>query len=183
MNILEILLISLGLAMDAFAVSICLGYRNSNRILALKAAFLFGVFQAVMPIIGWACGYQFRKHISAIDHWIAFFLLFLIGIKMIYEAIKSDDNTSGKQDSLKALIILAVATSIDALAVGVTFSILKISILLPIVVIGVITFILSYSGVKFGCKLRSNFDKYAEIAGGVILIILGSKILIEHTLL
>ncbi len=187
MSIIEIILISIGLAMDAFAVSISLGgchvkSLSSRHILAFKAAILFGLFQAGMPILGWACGRQFQEYIKAIDHWIAFFLLVIIGLKMLYEAWQDHPEEQKQRNTIKALLILAIATSIDALAVGVTFSLLQINLLMAVSIIGVITFILSYIGVDFGCRLGQKFGRWSEVLGGIILISLGTKILIEHTL-
>ncbi len=188
MSIIEIILISIGLAMDAFAVSISLGgchvkNLSSRHILAFKAAILFGLFQAGMPILGWACGRQFQEYIKAIDHWVAFALLLIIGLKMLYEAWQEHTEEPKQRNNLKALLILAVATSIDALAVGVTFSVLQINLVLAVSMIGVITFALSYIGVDFGCRLGQRFGRWSEVLGGIILISLGTKILIEHTLL
>lgn len=188
MSIFEIILISIGLAMDAFAVSISLGgchvkTLSSRHILAFKAAVLFGLFQAGMPIIGWICGRQFQDYIQAIDHWIAFTLLVVIGLKMLHEAWQNHPEETKQRNSLKALLILAVATSIDALAVGVTFSVLQINLIMAVSIIGIITFALSYIGVDFGCRLGQRFGKWSEVLGGIILISLGTKILIEHTLL
>ncbi len=188
MSIIEIILISIGLAMDAFAVSISLGgchvkNLSSRHILALKAAVLFGLFQAGMPVIGWICGLQFQDYIKAIDHWIAFILLVIIGLKMLHEAWQSHPEEPKQRNTFKALLVLAVATSIDALAVGVTFSVLQINLLMAVSIIGVITFVLSYIGVDFGCRLGQRFGKWSEVLGGIILISLGTKILIEHTLL
>ncbi len=186
MNIFEIFLIAIGLAMDAFAVSIGLGgchthNNNSRHLLALKAALFFGIFQAGMPVIGWAGGKQFISYIQAIDHWIAFFLLLIIGVKMIFEGVYGQEEHKSSKTSFKTMLILAVATSIDALAVGITFSLLQIKLLFSIFIIGITTFILSYIGVDFGCRFGDKLGKLSEICGGIILIGLGTKILIEHT--
>ncbi|MFC1502172.1 manganese efflux pump MntP family protein [bacterium] len=183
MNFLTIVVIAIGLAMDAFAVSVASGFaiRELRIRHALRIAVFFGVFQAVMPIIGWLAGLSLRDWIIHVDHWIAFGLLGFIGIKMIVESSRLDP-TRKKTDPLKliVLLILAVATSIDALVVGLTFAILQVSIFIPILVIGLITFCLSFTGVYIGDHFGHFFERKIEIAGGVILIGIGIKILIEH---
>ncbi|MEI6093329.1 MAG: manganese efflux pump MntP family protein [bacterium] len=184
MSLLTIFLISLGLAMDAFAVSIGIGVSAPvNKMhTALKASITFGLFQSIMPVIGWFGANQFKDLIGNYDHWIAFSILLLIGLKMIYEAIKMD-KICEKKDSCVGnfkLFVLAIATSIDALAVGVSFSFLNIFITLPVIVIGVVTFVLSFIGVEIGNRLGCYAKTKAEILGGSILIILGIKILLEH---
>lgn len=169
--------------MDAFAVSITSGLTTKQPTIsnALKIAFFFGSFQAVMPIIGWLAGMSLRDFITGIDHWIAFGLLTLIGCKMIYESFKIK---SAKTSPLKvyALLLLALATSIDALAVGISFAFLKILILTPIIIIGIVTFTLSFLGVFISNKLGHFFERKIEIVGGLILIAIGIKIFIEHTI-
>lgn len=183
MNIIFIFLIAIGLAMDAFAVSIASGFKT--RILrpydAFRIGIFFGGFQAIMPVIGWAAGLHFRSIIIGIDHWIAFGLLSTIGLKMIYESskLKSQDQKINTLN-IYVLLILSVATSIDALAVGLSLSFLKVSIALPAVVIGVVTFILSFLGVFIGNRSGHFFEKKIEMVGGIILIGIGIKILIEH---
>lgn len=183
MNKITILFIAVSLALDAFSVSITSGITiKSLRINhALKIAFFFGVFQAVMPVIGWLTGLGLKNFISGIDHWIAFGLLFTIGIKMIYESTKIG-SIERKIDPLNiyVLLILSIATSIDALAIGITLSFLKVSIVLPVIIIGIITFILSFFGAYIGNKAGHLFENKAEAAGGVILICIGIKILIQH---
>ena len=185
MDALTILLIAVGLAMDAFAVSIANGMtitKNRRRSALLTAAF-FGGFQMLMPAIGWAAGLTLAGVISGIDHWIAFGLLAFIGAKMIYEATKKDDKQDCSTDlKLHALLILAVATSIDALMVGLSFAFLQTSILEPILMIGAVTFGLSFVGFYFGCGLGKRFGHRIEIIGGVVLIIIGLRILLEHLL-
>lgn len=183
MDFFTIFFIALGLAMDAFAVSITSGF--TVRILkiqyAFKIALFFGLFQAIMPLLGWIAGYSIKDFISAIDHWVAFGLLSFIGIKMIYEAslIKKEE-----EDllilSLYSLFLLSIATSIDAFAVGFSLSALNISILNPAIIIGIITFLLSFLGVYIGNRFGHLFESKIEIAGGLILIGIGFKILIEH---
>lgn len=185
MSLWELVLIAVGLSMDAFAVSICKGlsmtklnYKNGAVI-----ALFFGVFQAVMPLIGWFLGTQFSRYITAFDHWVAFVLLAFIGGKMVWEALHPSEEETGDGDKLdiKELFVLAVATSIDALAVGITFALLPdISIGWAVSLIGVITFALSFAGVIIGNKFGSKYEKKAELLGGIILVGIGAKILIEH---
>ncbi|MFP4497792.1 MAG: manganese efflux pump MntP family protein [Vulcanimicrobiota bacterium] len=181
MNFWTIFFIAVGLAMDAFAVSIASGLeiKKMKKRYALKIAFFFGLFQAFMPILGWYSGKQFSHLFSLIDHWIAFGLLSFIGIKMIVESGKLEKE---KADPLNicTLFILSLATSIDALAVGFSYSLLNVDILFPVIVIGLVTFILSFSGVYLGKSIGHFHEKKIEMAGGIILIIIGLKILIEH---
>ncbi len=181
MSFLEILLIGVGLAMDAFAVSICKGL--STRKLEWKHAIIcggyFGVFQALMPFIGYILGIQFKDKIESIDHWIAFILLALIGLNMIKEAFGEEDDCN-PDFSFKAMIPLAIATSIDALAIGVTFAFLNVNILYAIIIIGITTCFISMIGVKIGHAFGVRYKSKAEIVGGVILILMGLKILLEH---
>jgi putative Mn2+ efflux pump MntP len=171
--------------MDAFAVSIASGMtisRNRRRAALLTAGF-FGGFQMLMPAIGWAVGLTFADFIAGFDHWIAFGLLAFIGAKMIYEGTKKEQNHNSPTDlRLHALLILAVATSIDALMVGLSFAFLQTSIVLPIAAIGVVTFSLSLVGFYFGCGLGKVFGHRIEIVGGVVLIAIGLRILLEHLL-
>lgn len=183
MGIFSILLTGFALSMDAFAVSVTKGMtlKKINLSIATKIAFLFGLFQAVMPLIGWLFGMNFELYIRSIDHWIAVFLLSFLGIKMIIEAIKNDDNDNSTYLDNKELIILSIATSIDALSVGVTFAFLNIDIIPICVSIGVITFLVCFIGVLIGKKIGSVFKNYAQIIGGIILILIGLNILNEHT--
>ncbi len=183
MDVFTIVFIAVGLAMDSFAVSVTSGVTTENLTIksALKIAMFFGLFQAGMPIIGWLAGLNIIELISGIDHWIAFGLLSLIGCKMIYESIKRKPKE--KKIPLMntyVLLTLSVATSIDALAVGLSFAFLKIYIATPIIIIGTITFLLSFIGVFAGNKLGHFFEKKIEITGGLILIGIGIKILLEH---
>jgi len=184
MHMMAILLIAFGLAMDAFAVSIANGITIKHQRInnALKIGLFFGSFQAMMPLIGWLAGLRLTDFISGFDHWVAFGLLSLIGGKMIYESTKIGDNKEIRSLNLFALFLLSIATSIDALAVGLSFAFLKISIATPIVVIGIVTFILSFLGVLVGNKLGHFFENKMEFLGGLILIGIGIKILIEHLL-
>ena len=181
MGIIELILLSVGLAMDAFAVSICKGLsvRELRPKHGLIAGAYFGGFQALMPLIGWLLGRQFEELIKSVDHWIAFGLLVLIGANMIRESFGGEDEQNASF-SFKAMLPLAIATSIDALAVGVTFAFLEVNIVLAITLIGVITFAISAAGVKIGNVFGTRFKSKAEFAGGVILILLGIKILVEH---
>ena len=183
---MELVLIGVGLSMDAFAVALCKGLsmRRVNYAHAAVIALFFGVFQAVMPLIGWVLGTQFARYITSVDHWIAFVLLGYIGGKMIWDALHEAPETApcageGRLD-LKELLMLAVATSIDALAVGITFAFLQVSILPAVATIGLITFALSFAGVVVGNRFGTRFQKKAEIAGGVVLVLIGLKILLEH---
>lgn len=184
MGILELVLIAVSLSMDAFAVSVCkgLGMKRMNWKNGIIIALFFGVFQAVMPFIGWALGRQFEQYITAIDHWIAFGLLLIIGGKMIWEAVRGGDEGESCDDTLniKELFVLAIATSIDALAVGITFAFLQVQILPSVTLIGVTTFAISLLGVLIGRKFGAWLMQKAQIAGGAILILIGIKILLEH---
>ncbi len=183
MDFLTVILIAVGLAMDAFAVSIAKGIsveRNRRRSAILLAS-LFGGFQAMMPVIGWFAGLGLRDMIMEVDHWVAFGLLGFIGAKMIHDSTKSEDGKEAEV-TLSVALILAVATSIDALMVGLSFAFLKISILTPVLIIGAITLTLSYLGFIFGSRLGTIFGKKIKILGGLILILIGVRILTEHML-
>lgn len=182
-----LLLMGAGLSMDAFAVSICKGLsmRKVNKKQCLVIGLFFGGFQALMPFIGWVLGSQFEQYITSIDHWIAFILLGFIGGKMVVEAIREKDEAVevGKMDpplDLKEMFILAIATSIDALAVGITFAFLQVPIVEAISIIGITTFVISVIGVYVGNFFGNRYKKKAELAGGIILILIGLKILLEH---
>lgn len=183
---IEFLLIGIGLSMDAFAVAICKGLamRKVNKKQALVIGLFFGGFQALMPLLGWALGIQFQNYITNVDHWIAFVLLCFIGGKMIVEALKPEDEEAVEvMDAplnLKELLVLAIATSIDALAVGVTFAFLDYPIGEAVSVIGITTLILSVAGVYVGNFFGNRYKNKAEFAGGLILVLLGVKILLEH---
>ena len=181
MEVLELILIAVGLAMDAFAVSVCKGLSMSKMEWkkAVIIGLYFGGFQALMPLIGYVLGVGFEDKIKSLDHWIAFILLVFIGINMIKEAFETKEESNDKID-FKTMIILAIATSIDALAVGVTFAFLNVNIMLAISLIGIITFIISMIGVKIGNVFGDKYETKAELAGGFILIFLGAKILLEH---
>lgn len=182
MELIEIILIGIGLGMDAFAVAICKGLamQKMNWKKAIIIGIYFGTFQAIMPLIGYVIGIRFKNAIVEIDHWIAFILLSAIGINMIKEALKGKEENMDDDVSFKKMIVLAIATSIDALAVGVTLAFLRVKIVTPLICIGTITFIMSFAGVKIGNYFKDKFKEKAEILGGIILIIMGIKILIEH---
>ena len=183
MDALTLILIALGLSMDAFAVAVTTGgIVTCNHLRnALRMALYFGLFQAIMPVAGWFGAGQFRNYIVSVDHWIAFGLLVFIGVKMIYEAVhETEEKIVCEPLSNRLLFILAVATSIDALAVGISFACLNVSIVTPVLVIGIITFVLSLAGFRIGMKMGHFFENRIEIAGGVILILIGIKILFGH---
>lgn len=184
MNIIQILLVSIGLAADAFAVSVVKGLSIKNISFkdTIRLALCFGLFQGIMPAIGYILGSAFEKIIVNVDHYVAFALLSFIGIKMITES--SNDEENNNDLSLKSILILGLATSIDALAVGIAYACAYGShnSILTFIVIAIITFILSFFGVKIGSKFGSKHGKIAEIIGGIILILLGTNILIEHLL-
>ena len=186
MSLFELFIIAVGLSMDAFAVSVCKGLSTSDvrPLNMLCAGLWFGLFQALMPLIGYLLGVNFSSLIQSVDHWIAFILLSLIGANMIREAVSSKEECdvadTGSSYAFKVMLPLAVATSIDALAVGVSFAFLAVDIIPAICFIGVCTFVLSAAGVKIGSVFGNRFEKKAEIAGGIILILMGLKILLEH---
>ena len=183
----ELLLIAVGLSMDAFAVSVCKGLslRQVQWRHMITAGLWFGVFQAAMPLLGYLLGINFRSFIESIDHWIAFTLLALIGFNMIREALSEDDENDENENSAsfgyKVMLPLAVATSIDAFAVGITFSFLNEAIIPAVLTIGATTFLFSAAGVIIGNVFGTRFRSKAEIAGGIVLILIGLKILLEHT--
>ena len=188
MGLAELALLAVGLSMDAFAVSICkgLGMKKINLKAAVVLGLFFGGFQAGMPVIviGWALGSQFMGIIGPIDHWIAFILLAFIGGKMLWEAFTEDENEGDGKDAEKIdlgeYLILAIATSIDALAVGISFAALSVDIVPAVSLIGITTFIFSVAGVAIGHTFGARYEKPATIVGGVVLILIGLKILLEH---
>ncbi|MBN1969322.1 MAG: manganese efflux pump [Candidatus Delongbacteria bacterium] len=182
MRLFEITLIGIGLAMDAFAVSISSGViLKKMRIRhSLLIAGFFGFFQAIMPVIGWHTGIIFKSYIESFDHWIAFILLSYIGVKMIMDANKEDDDKNFDPLNLYILFTLAIATSVDALAVGVTFSVLGVEIWEASILIGLITFMICIVGTRIGCRFGNFLEKKIEWFGGIVLISIGIKILIEH---
>ena len=180
MDLIELLMIAVGLSMDAFAVSICKGLslKQLKPGHALLVGFYFGGFQALMPTFGWVLGFRFERVIVSIDHWIAFFLLTVIGVGMIRESRKTEELDDDL--SFRTMVLLAIATSIDALAVGITFAFLKVRILPAAGLIGVTTFLLSAAGVYIGHAFGLKYKAKSELAGGIILIFIGLKILLEH---
>jgi manganese efflux pump family protein len=183
MGLIEILFIAVGLAMDAFAVSICAGTNKltSGRRPTFRLSFHFGLFQFMMPVIGWFLGTGIQSYISDYDHWIVFVLLSFVGIKMIKSGF--DRNSNSKNGDLSKgmnLIFISVATSIDALAVGISFAVLQTEIWFPSIIIGIVTAGLSVAGVQLGNKLGTKFGKKMEIIGGIILILIGIRILVSH---
>ncbi|WP_291579891.1 manganese efflux pump MntP family protein [Clostridium sp. UBA6640] len=184
MSIISIFLTSLALAMDAFAVSLTIGMKEKGHRIknAIRVGAYFGIFQGLMPLIGWLLGVNFSDYIIKFDHWIAFILLSIIGSRMIYEAIKGNDEDKLKYDlTAKIMLLLAIATSIDALAIGVSFAFLSVNIVLAVALISIITFATCFFGVIAGKSLGNVLESKAEILGGIILIFIGIKILIEHT--
>jgi putative Mn2+ efflux pump MntP len=184
MHVITIITIAVGLAMDAFAVSIASGatYKSRRVSHAFRLALAFGIFQAIMPVLGWLAGLTFRDLIRDYDHWVAFALLVLIGGKMIYESFKfKEPRRQTDTLSTAVVLLLALATSIDALAVGVTFSFLLAgSLAAAVIIIGLVTFVLSYAGFYIGKRFGHFFETCIEAIGGLILIAIGTKILLEH---
>ena len=182
MSLLELIVLAVGLSMDAFAVSVCkglaLGQIKTKHVVIIGA--WFGGFQALMPLIGYFLGSRFEHYIQSVDHWIAFVLLAAIGANMLREALSKEEETADASLAFKTMLLLAIATSIDALAVGITFAFLRVRILPAVLLIGCITFLLSALGVKAGSLFGKKYQKKAEFAGGIILILLGIKILLEH---
>lgn len=181
MDFISIFLLAVGLAMDAFSVSITRGLTLKWNIkYALTIAIFFGGFQAIMPVLGWLSGLQLQSFISTLGPWIAFILLVVIGIKMIYESLSGEIDDKKDIFSIKEILFLSIATSIDAFAVGVSFAFLNIEILLPVLIIGIVTFALSFIGVYIGRNIGHFFENKIEILGGLILIGIGFKILLDN---
>ena len=182
MKLFELVFLGIGLAMDAFSVSLCKGLamKKIKWKNAIIIALYFGIFQGVMPIIGYFLGTTFMDFVDKIDHWIAFVLLSIIGLNMIRESKENKSNLANDSVDFKTMVFYAIATSIDALAVGVTFAFFKVNVILAGTVIGIITLVLSLIGVLIGTKFGNKFQNKAQIAGGIILIVLGLKILLEH---
>ena len=182
MSLLTLFITAVGLSMDAFAVAICKGLAMKK--LSWKKALIiglwFGGFQALMPTIGYLLGTRFESYVTAIDHWIAFVLLVLIGANMVKESFSKEEESSNDSVDFKTMFLLAIATSIDALAVGVTYAFLQVRIVPAVSFIGVITFTLSIVGVKIGNVFGLKYKSKAELTGGIILIVMGIKILLEH---
>ncbi len=182
MNFITLLLLAIGLSMDAFAVSVCKGLslKRTNLRAYLAVGLWFGGFQALMPVVGYYLIYHFKDYVTALDHWIAFALLLLIGVNMIREALSGKEESANASLDFRTMLLLAIATSIDALAVGISFACLDVNLPLAVAIIGITTFILSVAGLKIGTIFGTRYKSKAEITGGVILILLGVKILLEH---
>lgn len=182
MGIVSIIVIAIGLAMDAFAVAICKGL--SMKKMSWKKGLIvggyFGFFQGIMPLIGYLLGIGFHEKVSQVDHWFAFILLSAIGINMLKEVFSKEEDCKNDSVNFKEMVVLAIATSIDALAVGITMAFLDVNIILAVVAIGIITFAISVLGVKIGNIFGDKYEKKAEFVGGIILILMGLKILLEH---
>ncbi len=184
MSILEIILISIALAMDAFTVALCQGI--SCKQLTIRYSFIialnFGLFQAVMPFLGWLCGISLEQYIASVDHWIAFLILAFLGGKMTFDSFKNEDEIKPKQKlSMATIWLMSIATSIDALAVGISFAVLPdINIYFAVACIGIICFVLSLLAILIGKKFGAKFKLNTEAVGGIILFLIGTKILIEH---
>ena len=182
MDIWTLFILAVGVSMDAFAVSICKGLAMQKVKVrhAVTAGVWFGGFQALMPVIGYFLGIQFQGYITAYDHWIAFGLLLIIGGNMIKEALSNEEECADASMAFGKMLVLAIATSIDALALGVTFAFLQVDIWKAVAFIGVVTFFFSVAGIKIGNVFGAKYKSKAEFAGGLILILLGVKILLEH---
>ena len=182
MSIFELFLLAVGLSMDAFAVSVCKGLsvKKLEAKHALLAGLYFGGFQALMPVIGYFAGSYFADIISSYDHWVVFILLLLIGANMIRESFNHDEESLNDSFGFRTMLLLAIATSIDALAVGVSFAFLQVNIVTAASFIGIVTFILSAIGIKIGNIFGTRYKSKAELAGGIILILSGLKVLLEH---
>lgn len=182
MGLMELSLIGISLAMDAFAVSICKGLTIKKNIIkkGIIIGIYFGIFQGLMPLTGYILGNTFEKLITGIDHWIVLIFLSVIGFNMIKDSLKKEKENYDDKIDLKTMIPFAIATSIDALAVGITFSFLKVNIISTVLLIGIITFIICFIGVIIGSKFGNKYEKKSQIVGGIILILIGIKILLEH---
>ena len=184
MGFIELLLIAIGLSLDAMAVALCKGLAQtrSNPRQGMVIAAYFGAFQALMPLLGWFIGRQFERYVTAIDHWISFALLLVIGGKMVVGVLRgsSCDLEAARACRAREMLALAVATSIDAFAIGVTFAFLQVAVLPAVMLIGMTTLLLSLTGYFLGNRLGTRFGSLAELAGGIVLILMGSKILLEH---
>lgn len=184
MNLVELMIIAIGVSMDAFAVSICKGLstRKIRPANAATAGLWFGGFQALMPVIGYYLGVSFADFVSGVDHWIAFVLLAIIGGKMVKESFENESCEISADFSFKSMFPLAIATSIDALAIGVSFAFLGVSIWIPVLLIGITTGLFSAAGVYIGNRFGCRYKSKSEFIGGLVLCLMGVKILLEHTL-
>lgn len=182
MGLIELFILAVGLSMDAFAVSVCKGLAMERPTWrrAIVPGLWFGAFQGLMPLLGWLLGSRFAQYITAVDHWIAFALLVILGVNMLREARHADDGEADASLGVKTMLAMAVATSIDALAVGITFAFLEVAIVPAVCFIACVTFVISTLGVKVGALFGDRLQAKAEALGGIILIVLGVKILLEH---
>ncbi len=182
MGLIELFILAVGLSMDAFAVSVCKGLAMEHATWrrAVVPGLWFGAFQGLMPLLGWLLGSRFAQYITAVDHWIAFALLVILGVNMLREARSADDGAADASLGVRTMLALAVATSIDALAVGITFAFLEVAIVPAVCFIACVTFVISTLGVKVGALFGDRLQAKAEALGGIILIVLGVKILLEH---
>lgn len=183
MDFIEIFLVGIGLSMDAFAVSVCKGlsFKRFYFKYMLIVGLYFGLFQGLMPVIGYFLGSSLGNIMISIDHWVAFILLFLIGFNMLKDAFSKDNDISDDKVNFKVMLPLAVATSIDAFSVGITLAFLRVNIFISVLIIGIITFIMSFIGVFIGNKFGFKYGRGAQILGGIILIFMGFRILVEHS--
>jgi len=182
MDLITLFLLSIGLCFDTFAVSVSSGLLRKEIVFwqAVRIAFFLAIFQAVMPVLGWLGGITIKEWIESYDHWVALGILSLLGIKMLVESFKKDEEKNINPLDIKVIISMALATSIDAFAVGISFAIIEVNMLLAFIIIGSVTFITSMLGILFGKKTGSHFGQKMEIIGGLILIAIGIKIVIEH---
>ena len=182
MGIYALFLLGIGLSFDTFAVSVSCGLsqKNINFIRSSRIAIIFAFFQAFMPIIGWLLGLGIKEYLSQVDHWIAFALLLLVGLKMIYESLKNNEDRNFNPEDIKVILFMSFATTIDAFAIGITLAFLNVKLFLAAFIIGAVTYVASMLGILFGKSIGAWFGKKMEIIGGLILISLGVKILIEH---
>ena len=182
MGLIELFILAVGLSMDAFAVSVCKGLAMEHATWrrAVVPGLWFGAFQGLMPLLGWLLGSRFAQYITAVDHWIAFALLVILGVNMLREASSADDGAADASLGVRTMLAMAVATSIDALAVGITFAFLEVAIVPAVCFIACVTFVISTLGVKVGALFGDRLQAKAEALGGIILIVLGVKILLEH---
>lgn len=182
MNLITLFLLSIGLCFDTFAVSVSSGLLRKEIVFwqAVRIAFFLALFQAVMPVLGWLGGISIKEWIESYDHWVALGILSILGIKMLIESFKKSEEKNINPLDIKVIISMALATSIDAFAVGISFAIIEVNMLLAFIIIGSVTFITSMLGILFGKKTGSHFGQKMEIIGGIILISIGIKIVIEH---
>jgi putative Mn2+ efflux pump MntP len=182
MTVFTLLVLALSLSFDSFAVSVSSGLMKKQIVFkqAIRIAFFLAFFQALMPVLGWLGGVTIRQYIEPIDHWVAFSILLIIGLKMVFESFKSDENKTLDPLRLRTILSMAFATSIDALAVGISFALIKVNLIMAVAIIGSVTFIVSMLGILLGKKCSARFGKPLEALGGIMLIAIGVKIVLEH---